>query len=102
MEPIAQGLPASPGAASGFAVFDADRAEIQGKNQGQKVILLREETKPEDIHGFFRCSGHTYQPWWQDLPRCGGGRAVWASPVWPAPKGSMWMCSGARPMWAVG
>ncbi len=57
VEPIAQGLPASPGAASGFAVFDADRAEIQGKDQGQKVILLREETKPEDIHGFFAAQG---------------------------------------------
>jgi pyruvate,orthophosphate dikinase len=56
-EPIAQGLPASPGAASGLAVFDADRAELMGKDQGQKVILLREETKPEDIHGFFAAQG---------------------------------------------
>jgi pyruvate,orthophosphate dikinase len=56
-EPIAQGLPASPGAASGLAVFDADRAELMGKAQGQKVILLREETKPEDIHGFFAAQG---------------------------------------------
>ncbi|MEJ2452754.1 MAG: pyruvate, phosphate dikinase [Candidatus Thiodiazotropha sp.] len=56
-EPVAQGLPASPGAASGRAVFDADRAEIMGKAQGQKVILLREETKPEDIHGFFAAQG---------------------------------------------
>ncbi|MEW8461037.1 MAG: putative PEP-binding protein, partial [Candidatus Thiodiazotropha endolucinida] len=56
-EPVAQGLPASPGAASGLAVFDADRAELMGKEQGQKVILLREETKPEDIHGFFASEG---------------------------------------------
>ncbi|MCU7844787.1 MAG: pyruvate, phosphate dikinase [Candidatus Thiodiazotropha sp. (ex Monitilora ramsayi)] len=56
-EPIAQGLPASPGAASGLAVFDADRAELMGKEQGLKVILLREETKPEDIHGFFAAQG---------------------------------------------
>ncbi|MET0063245.1 MAG: pyruvate, phosphate dikinase [Candidatus Thiodiazotropha endolucinida] len=56
-EPVAQGLPASPGAASGLAVFDADRAEMMGKEQGQKVILLREETKPEDIHGFFASEG---------------------------------------------
>ncbi len=56
-DPVAQGLPASPGAASGRAVFDADRAEIMGKDQGQKVILLREETKPEDIHGFFAAQG---------------------------------------------
>ena len=54
---VAQGLPASPGAASGIAVFDADRAEIFGKEQGHKVILVREETKPEDIHGFFASEG---------------------------------------------
>ncbi|TLS65994.1 pyruvate, phosphate dikinase [Mariprofundus erugo] len=50
--PIACGLPASPGAASGHVVFDADRAEQQGRT-GKRIILLREETKPEDIHGFF-------------------------------------------------
>jgi len=55
-QPVATGLPASPGAASGQAVFDADRAEILGK-QGTKVILVREETKPEDIHGFFASQG---------------------------------------------
>jgi pyruvate,orthophosphate dikinase len=54
---VAQGLPASPGAASGIAVFDADRAEQLGKDMGQKVILVREETKPEDIHGFFASQG---------------------------------------------
>ncbi|WP_078119180.1 pyruvate, phosphate dikinase [Thiosocius teredinicola] len=56
-EPMAQGLPASPGAASGYAVFDADRAETQGKDMGRPVILVREETKPEDIHGFFASQG---------------------------------------------
>ena len=56
-EPLAQGLPASPGAASGYAVFDADRAETQGKDMGRPVILVREETKPEDIHGFFASQG---------------------------------------------
>ncbi len=55
-KPLATGLPASPGAASGQAVFDADRAEVLGK-QGFKVILVREETKPEDIHGFFAAQG---------------------------------------------
>ncbi len=54
--PVAQGLPASPGAASGAVVFDADRAELLGK-AGEKVILVREETKPEDIHGFFAAEG---------------------------------------------
>jgi pyruvate,orthophosphate dikinase len=55
-EPLAKGLPASPGAASGHAIFDADRAEEQGK-AGKPVILVREETKPEDIHGFFASRG---------------------------------------------
>ncbi|MDH4090819.1 MAG: pyruvate, phosphate dikinase [Cyclobacteriaceae bacterium] len=54
--PLAQGLPASPGAASGHIVFDADRAELLGKT-GEKLILVREETKPEDIHGFFAAQG---------------------------------------------
>ena len=55
-KPIALGLPASPGASSGKAIFDADEAERVGK-LGQKVILVREETKPEDIHGFFASQG---------------------------------------------
>jgi pyruvate,orthophosphate dikinase len=54
--PVARGLPASPGAAVGHAVFDADRAEQQGRG-GHRVILVREETKPEDIHGFFASQG---------------------------------------------
>ena len=53
---LAQGLPASPGAASGRCVFDADQAEMLGR-AGEKVILVREETKPEDIHGFFASQG---------------------------------------------
>ncbi len=53
---LAQGLPASPGAASGKIVFDADSAEIRGRT-GEKVILVREETKPDDIHGFFQAQG---------------------------------------------
>jgi len=55
-KPVATGLPASPGAAVGEAVFDADRAEQLG-GQGRRVILIREETKPEDIHGFFASQG---------------------------------------------
>jgi pyruvate,orthophosphate dikinase len=48
--PIATGLPASPGAANGRAVFDADEAERRAAN-GEAVILVREETTPEDFHG---------------------------------------------------
>ncbi|WP_405237900.1 pyruvate, phosphate dikinase [Lentisalinibacter orientalis] len=54
--PLATGLAASPGAARGIAVFDADRAEQLGRT-GQRVILVREETRPEDIHGFFAAQG---------------------------------------------
>jgi pyruvate,orthophosphate dikinase len=53
---VAFGLPASPGAASGKCVFDADVAEKLG-NDGEKIILVREETRPEDIHGFFAAQG---------------------------------------------
>jgi pyruvate,orthophosphate dikinase len=55
-KPIASGLPASPGVAVGIAVFDADRAEKLGRT-GERVILVREETRPEDIHGFFASQG---------------------------------------------
>ncbi len=48
--PIATGLPASPGAANGVAVFDADEA-VRRASHGEAVILIREETTPEDFHG---------------------------------------------------
>ncbi|MEP6692264.1 MAG: pyruvate, phosphate dikinase, partial [Gemmatimonadaceae bacterium] len=48
--PIATGLPASPGAASGQAVFDPDVAEERAAG-GDRVILVRDETTPEDFHG---------------------------------------------------
>ncbi len=53
---IAKGLPASPGAASGKAVFSADEAEKQAR-AGEKVILVRRETSPEDIHGMHAAEG---------------------------------------------
>lgn len=49
-EVMARGLPASPGAASGKAVFTADEAEDRA-SKGERVILIRVETSPEDIHG---------------------------------------------------
>lgn len=55
--PAAQGMGASPGAASGKIVFDADTAVKRGRGNGEKIILVREETKPEDIHGFFAAVG---------------------------------------------
>ncbi|HZG08226.1 MAG TPA: pyruvate, phosphate dikinase [Allosphingosinicella sp.] len=53
---IVKGLPASPGAASGAAVFDADTAETRA-TLGEKVILVRVETSPEDIHGMHAAQG---------------------------------------------
>ena len=53
---IAKGLPASPGAASGKIVFTADEAEKQAR-AGEKVILVRRETSPEDIHGMHAAEG---------------------------------------------
>jgi pyruvate,orthophosphate dikinase len=49
-KPLCEGLPASPGAASGLVVFDADVAERRAA-LGEQVILVREETTPEDFHG---------------------------------------------------
>jgi len=56
LEVIARGLPASPGAASGKVVFDADEAEKLG-SEGEKVILVRSETTPDDIHGIVKAQG---------------------------------------------
>ena len=55
-EVIAKGLPASPGAASGEVVFSADEAESAAK-LNRKVILVRVETSPEDIHGMHAAQG---------------------------------------------
>jgi pyruvate,orthophosphate dikinase len=53
---LTSGLPASPGAATGEIVFDADKAEDL-RNQGHTVILVRTETSPEDIHGMHAAAG---------------------------------------------
>jgi len=55
-EPLAVGLPASPGAACGEVVMDADRAEALGQ-QGRAVILVRPETTPDDMHGIVQAQG---------------------------------------------
>ncbi|MBI1182595.1 MAG: pyruvate, phosphate dikinase, partial [Alphaproteobacteria bacterium] len=55
-EIITRGLPASPGAASGMIVFDADEAE-RAASEGRDVILVRIETSPEDIHGMHAAKG---------------------------------------------
>ncbi|NLT20815.1 MAG: pyruvate, phosphate dikinase [Syntrophomonadaceae bacterium] len=56
LNPIAKGLPASPGAASGKVLFSADLAEKMGE-AGEKVVLVRNETAPDDIHGIIHAQG---------------------------------------------
>jgi len=56
VDPIANGLPASPGAVSGQVVFDPDTA-VEWARNGRRVILVRVETKPDDIHGFYASVG---------------------------------------------
>ena len=53
---LAKGVNASPGAAVGKAIFDADRAEAAGK-AGEHIILVRQETSPDDVHGMLVAKG---------------------------------------------
>jgi pyruvate, orthophosphate dikinase len=53
---LAKGVNASPGAAVGKAIFDADRAEAAGK-AGERIILVRQETSPDDVHGMLVAKG---------------------------------------------
>jgi pyruvate,orthophosphate dikinase len=53
---VTKGLPASPGAASGQAVFTSEHA-VELSNAGKKVLLVRKETAPDDIHGMFVSQG---------------------------------------------
>ncbi len=55
-KPIAKGLPASPGAACGKIAFSAAEA-VERKNAGEKVVLVRLETSPEDIEGMYAAEG---------------------------------------------
>jgi pyruvate, orthophosphate dikinase len=56
LEVLAEGLPASPGAATGKVVFTADEAEERGE-AGEAVMLVRRETNPDDVHGMARAGG---------------------------------------------
>jgi pyruvate,orthophosphate dikinase len=56
-KPIAQGLNVSPGAAVGIVAFDADTAERWAKEDGKQVIMVRPETKPDDVHGMLAAQG---------------------------------------------
>ena len=65
---MAQGLPASPGAATGQIVFFADEAD-----KFKNTILVRTETSPEDLEGMNLAKGILTGKGWYDLPRCGSG-----------------------------
>jgi pyruvate,orthophosphate dikinase len=54
---LATGLNVSPGAASGILAFDADKAEQWGAKDGKAVIMVRPETKPDDVHGMLAARG---------------------------------------------
>ncbi len=56
LKALTKGLPASPGAASGQVVFTADEA-VEWTKKGKKVLLVRKETVPDDIHGMFVAQG---------------------------------------------
>jgi pyruvate,orthophosphate dikinase len=54
---MAQGLNVLPGAAVGMVAFDAEKAEAWGKHEGRHVIMVRPETKPDDVHGMLAAEG---------------------------------------------
>jgi len=54
---LAHGINASPGAVSGIAVFDSDRAEEMANQENKEIILVRPQTKPEDVHGLYAAAG---------------------------------------------
>ncbi len=56
IQPAARGIPASPGGASGQVVFDADEA-VEWANDGKRVLLVRMETSPDDVHGMSAAQG---------------------------------------------
>ncbi len=69
---LASGLNVSPGAAVGMVALDADRAEEWAKDQGKHVIMVRPETKPDDVHGMLAAEG---------ILTCRGGRTSHAALV---------------------
>ena len=66
--PIGKGLGASPGAACGKIVFTAEDA-VEWADRGEKVVLVRLETSPEDIDRYEGCSGYPDSSWRYDITR---------------------------------
>ena len=56
MKVLAKGINASPGAAVGKVVLDADTA-VEWVEKGDKVVLVRDETNPDDVHGMYAAEG---------------------------------------------
>jgi len=54
---LAHGINASPGAVSGIAIFDSDTAEELANQEQKEIILVRPQTKPEDVHGLYAANG---------------------------------------------
>src|SRR2546425_11277938 len=75
-QPVGKGLPAGPGAAAGKVALTPDKA-VEMKERGERVILVRRETSPDDIHGMNASVGFL-------TARGGGTRhaAVVARPMW--------------------
>src|SRR3989442_500048 len=73
---IAKGLPASPGAATGEAVFDADEAEALA-HEGRRVILIRPETSPQDFPRIVAGQAVVTAPGGMRSPRAAAGRREW-------------------------
>ena len=73
---IATGLNVSPGAASGVLAFDADTAERWSRDEKKAVIMVRPETKPDDVHGMLAARGILTSPRRPHEPRGAGGAAV--------------------------
>src|SRR3989442_11609701 len=78
VSPLARGVPASPGAASGGGVFDADTAVEWGK-QGKAVILVRVETNPNDVHGMVEAKGILTQTGGEAPPPPPGAARHWGA-----------------------
>jgi hypothetical protein len=79
----AKGLPASPGAATGAVVFTADDAVTQA-GKGKRVVLVRMETVPDDIHWHERGPGHPHRHRRHDRRTRPSSAARWASRPWSA------------------
>ena len=71
LHPLGKGLPAGPGAAAGKIALTADRA-VDMKAAGDRVVLVRQETSPDDIHGMNAALGIFDRPWRHDVARRGG------------------------------